>query len=47
MVSYQKNGKILNGIGTEPDIVIERNLDQILFTDDYQLSKLKEVIKAE
>lgn len=44
MVSYQRNGKILDGIGTEPDIVIERNLDQAFFTDDYQLSQLKEVI---
>tara|TARA_R110002153_G_scaffold7475_7_gene33600 strand:- start:997 stop:2499 length:1503 start_codon:yes stop_codon:yes gene_type:complete len=45
MVSYQKNGTILEGIGTTPDIVIERNLDQIFFKEDYQLNKLIEIIK--
>ncbi len=44
MVSYQKNGKILDGIGTEPDILIERNLNQIFWTEDYQLTKLIEII---
>lgn len=47
MVSFQKNGQILDGIGTNPDIVIERNLDQILWKEDYQLNKLKELISAE
>lgn len=46
MVSFQKNGKILDGIGTKPDIIIERNLDQIFFKEDYQLEKLKEIIKT-
>ena len=46
MVSFQKNGKILDGIGTEPDIKIERNLDQIFMKEDYQLNKLLEIIKA-
>jgi len=45
MVSYQKNGKILDGIGTEPDLIIERNLDQIFGKEDFQLNKLKELIK--
>nr|WP_282097924.1 S41 family peptidase [Sinomicrobium weinanense] len=45
MVSFQKDGKILDGIGTEPDIKIERNLDQVLFKEDYQLKKLKDLIK--
>ena len=44
MVSFQKNGQILDGIGTKPDIVIERNLDQILWKEDYQLNKLKTLI---
>jgi C-terminal processing protease CtpA/Prc len=44
MVSYQKNGKILDGIGTEPDIFIERSLEQIFLKEDYQLNKLLEVI---
>lgn len=47
MVSFQKNGKILDGIGTEPDILIERNLDQIFFKEDYQLNELKEIIQSE
>lgn len=47
MVSYQKNGQILDGIGTQPDIVIERNLDQIFFKEDYQLNKLKETIREQ
>lgn len=45
MVSYQKNGKILDGIGTEPDILIERNMDQIFMKEDFQLKKLLEIIK--
>ena len=47
MVSFQKNGKILDGIGTEPDIIIERNLDQIFMKEDYQLNRLLEIIKSE
>jgi len=45
MVSFQKNGKLLDGIGTSPDIQIERNLDQIFWKEDYQLNKLKELIQ--
>lgn len=47
MVSFQKDGQILDGIGTEPDIVIERNLDQIFWKEDYQLNKIFELIKAQ
>ncbi|MFD2823398.1 S41 family peptidase [Lacinutrix iliipiscaria] len=47
MVSFQKNGKILDGIGTEPDIMIERNLNQIFMKEDHQLNKLLEIIKVE
>jgi len=47
MVSFQKNGKILDGIGTEPDIKIERSLDQIFIKEDYQLNKLLEIINGE
>lgn len=47
MVSFQKNGKILDGIGTEPDIKIERSLDQIFLIEDYQLNKLIEIIEQE
>lgn len=45
MVSFQKDGKILDGIGTAPDILLERNLDQILFKEDFQLKELLEIIK--
>ncbi len=44
MVSFQKNGKILDGIGTKPDIKIERSLEQIFLKEDYQLKKLFEII---
>lgn len=47
MVSYQKNGLILDGIGTSPNILIERNLDQILLIKDYQLKRLKEIIETQ
>ena len=47
MVSFQKNGKILDGIGTKPDIIIERNLNQIFMQEDYQLNRLLEIIKSE
>ena len=47
MVSYQKNGQILDGIGTKPDIEVKRNLDQIFLKEDYQLNRLLEIISAE
>ncbi len=47
MVSFQKNGKILDGIGTKPDIKIERSLEQIFLKEDYQLKKLFEIIGKE
>lgn len=45
MISFQKDGQVLDGIGTQPDIRIERNLEQIQWTKDYQLEHLKEIIK--
>ena len=47
MVSYQKNGDILDGIGTKLDILIERNVDQILWRGDSQLNSLMELIRQE
>jgi len=47
MVSFQKNGKILDGYGTEPDIKIERDMNQILWKSDTQLKKLKSLILTE
>ncbi len=46
MVSFQKDGKILDGFGTAPDIKIERDMDQILWKSDTQLIKLKSIIKG-
>ena len=46
-IYFQKNGQILDGIGTNPDIKIERNLDQIFWKEDYQLNKLKKLIREE
>lgn len=44
MVSFQKDGRVLDGYGTDPDIIIERSLEQIMWREDYQLKKLKEII---
>lgn len=46
MVSFQKNGKILDGFGTEPDVMIERDMNQILWKSDSQLNKLIQYIKT-
>lgn len=44
MVSFQKDGKILDGYGTTPDIKIERDINQILWKTDTQLEKLRMLI---
>ncbi|WP_299601402.1 S41 family peptidase [uncultured Aquimarina sp.] len=44
MLSFQRNGKTLDGNGTKPDIVIERNEKQVLEGEDYQLQTLIEMI---
>ncbi|MEM7372376.1 MAG: S41 family peptidase [Bacteroidota bacterium] len=44
MVSFQKDGKVLDGYGTAPDINISRDLEQILWKSDTQLEKLREII---
>lgn len=46
MVSFQKNGQLLDGIGTQPDLVIPRSLDQITDQTDHQLRYLKAIITA-
>ena len=45
MLSFQRNGKTLDGNGTIPDIVIERDENQMLRKKDSQLEKLIELIK--
>jgi len=47
MVSFQKDGQILDGYGTEPDIKIERDINQVLWQLDTQLEKLKNLILTE
>ncbi|WP_024479293.1 S41 family peptidase [Cellulophaga baltica] len=47
MVSFQKDGQILDGHGTEPDIKIARDIHQILWQSDTQLEKLKDLILTE
>lgn len=44
MLSFQRNGKTLDGNGTKPDIVIEREEEQILGKSDSQLKKLITII---
>jgi len=45
MLSFQRNGKTLDGNGTTPDIILERDEEQILRKRDSQLEKLIELIK--
>lgn len=45
MLSFQRNGKTLDGNGTKPDIVIDRDENQVLEQTDSQLQKLIELIK--
>lgn len=46
MVSFQKDGKVLDGYGTPPDRKIERDLDQVFWKSDTQLEQLIEIIKT-
>lgn len=46
MLSFQRNGKTLDGNGTEPDVVIERRKEQILGEKDTQLEDLIELIQT-
>lgn len=44
MVSFQKDGTILDGFGTEPDMIIQRSMNQVLWKSDTQLEELREMI---
>lgn len=46
MLSFQRNGKILDGNGTVPDIIISENEAQVLNGIDNQLVYLIECIKS-
>lgn len=46
MISFQKNGNLFDGVGTFPDIEIQRSIDQILGNEEHQLTTLlKEINK--
>lgn len=45
MLSFQRNGKTLDGNGTIPDIIIERDENQVLRKVDSQLKKLINLIE--
>jgi len=45
MLSFQRNGKTLDGNGTPPDISLERDENQLLRKNDSQLEKLIELIQ--
>ena len=47
MLSFQRNGKTLDGNGTEPDIIIERDERQVLKRVDTQLEKLIGIIQGD
>lgn len=44
MLSFQRNGKTLDGNGTQPDILISPDEDQVLGKKDTQLEKLIQMI---
>lgn len=44
MISFQPNGKTLDGNGTNPDVEIEPNLNYILGNKDNQIQQLMEMI---
>lgn len=46
MISFQRNGKTLDTNGTEPDIVIPKDLKQVLGSRDTQLEKLIQHIET-
>ena len=47
MVSFQKDGNILDGYGTKPHLKMERDISQVLWQSDTQLEKLRELILKE
>lgn len=45
MISFQKNGNLFDGIGTNPDIELPRTMSQILGNEDYQSQQLLKLAK--
>ena len=46
MLSFQRNGKTLDGNGTEPDIPLPKKTEQVLKGTDVQLQQLMEAING-
>lgn len=44
MIAFQRNGKTLDMNGTEPDVLLERDMDQILGKRDSQLEQVMKMI---
>ena len=44
MLSFQRNGKTLDGNGTKPDVYIPEEEEQVLEGNDFQLKRLIEII---
>ncbi|CAL2076885.1 TSPc domain-containing protein [Tenacibaculum sp. 190524A02b] len=44
MISYQRNGKTLDGNGTQPDVFLPKSLEQLLKIEDIQLDFLVKII---
>ena len=44
MASFQPNGKLFEGNGVEPDVVVEESISDILGTTDSQLSRAMEML---
>ncbi len=47
MLSFQRNGKTLDGNGTKPDIYLQVDTDQVFAGKDTQLEKLVEILNKE
>jgi C-terminal processing protease CtpA/Prc len=47
MLSFQRNGKTLDGNGTEPDIYISEDEEQVLKGSDSQLKKVIKIINSQ
>lgn len=45
MISFQKNGNLFDGIGTDPDIQLPRTISQILCNEDDQVQQLIKIAK--
>ncbi len=45
MVSFQKDGQLLNGTGTAPDLEVQRRKEHLFWKEDTQLQDVKAIIR--